>query len=100
MMPEDDKHELLRLLSSIEDVLRCIWPEHNDFISLQQRIAMLRMMLQDHHRPTLMQRHLIPTGKATPSGLNNHASEFGSSDEDMPLTEPGFELEGPSIWSL
>jgi len=71
-MPEDGKHQLLRMLSCIEDVLKCIWPEHADFISLQQRITLLRGMLLDQQQPVMMVRQLVPTRKATSA-----AGEFG-----------------------
>jgi len=42
-----DKQTLLDLLSFIEDTLKKHWSDHHGFISLQERILALRMVLED-----------------------------------------------------
>ena len=46
-IPPVEKSELERVLDFVEETLKVHWQDHQGFQTLQERVCMLRMMLED-----------------------------------------------------
>lgn len=46
-IPPLDKQDLMRILDHIEDSLKVHWSDHEGFLTLQERVLQLRMILEE-----------------------------------------------------
>ena len=57
-----EKKELLAMLSSIEETFKLVWADHGAFVSLQERILSLRMILEEPSNKTFSGNELSQIG--------------------------------------